>query len=82
MKRTLTVSTLSICLSLVVTTAYLLAMPTSAFAAYGEAECEFGEKATCQAYVCSCEDNNGCVGFNFNGDIVSFDPCDVEREIQ
>lgn len=60
MRRTLPASAVSLCLSLVLTTFWLLATPTPAFAATGKAKCSGGKEITCENEFCHCTDNVGC----------------------
>ncbi len=75
MKKLWTASILTVCLGLLVTTAWLLTFPTAAFAATGTADCGNGLIATCSAYKCNCVDGIGCTSIDEQGNITGRTPC-------
>lgn len=64
MKRTWTISALSLCLCLLAATSWALLNPTTAYAATGSADCGNGYVIYCKAEDCECEDGVGCTAAN------------------
>lgn len=60
MRKTWLASAATVCFGLAVATTYLLLTPVPAHAATGYANCTNG-RVTCEAYICACTDNRGCI---------------------
>ena len=76
MRKTWLASAASLCLGLAVATSYVLLTPVSALAATGYANCKDAPRVTCDAYICACTDNAGCIAVDASGKQTAI-PCGV-----
>ena len=75
MRKALLSSAFSICISLLVATAWILFTPVPGFAlAECTATCGDGSTVTCSGYECQARDGDGCVSRNKYGD-ASIESC-------